>query len=395
MKKVAAFLIALALTAGTVTGLHFYASKSLNFHNPQFGYWTAEQKFQAPKAIKDNLDENTLVVMGSSELEHGKKTPYHPKNLFKNNRFRMMLIGAGHYQSLSHAITLAAIEPGMENRKAVLLVSPQWFRKSGIEPGAFASRFSESAYLDMLNNPKLSNDTKQYIKERTMLLLSADRPTQKRVESYDLLSTGWNGNVLEKIRFSIYKSFLDEKQSQSVLMLAGMKGIAHCSTDLGRDDDTEPDWNAYRKQAEADAKKVSGNNEFQISDKYFDWKVKPQLQKRKGSSLHSSYTDSPEYEDLKCFLNVCKDLDIEPMLVLLPVNGKWYDYTRFPKHDLEQFYANVREIANGYEGTQVADYSSDYYTDYCMEDTIHIGWKGWVNVDEALYNFGRQDKISS
>ncbi|MFR9062697.1 MAG: D-alanyl-lipoteichoic acid biosynthesis protein DltD [[Clostridium] scindens] len=46
------------------------------------------------------------------------------QNMFKGNVFQPMLLGAGHYQSLSHAITLAAIEPAMENRKVVLLVSP-------------------------------------------------------------------------------------------------------------------------------------------------------------------------------------------------------------------------------------------------------------------------------
>lgn len=387
MKKVAAFLLALVLTLGTVVGLHVYASKSLDFHNPKFGYWTSSKKFQAPDAIKANLDKNTLVVLGSSELEHGKTTPYHPQNMFKNNKLHMMLIGAGHYQCLSHAITLAAIEPGMQKRKVVLLVSPQWFRKPGVVPKAFSSRFSESAYIDMLENPKLSTDTKEYISRRADKLLSADKPTQKRIEDYNNLFLKKEGSALDKLRFRLHTQFLREKESQSILLAAKTHGFD--TRDKTPVHDTVPDWNAYMKQAAADGKKHASNNRFQISNKYYDWKVKPQLKKRKGSSRNSSYSVSPEYDDLKCFLNVCKDLDIEPMLVLLPVNGRWYDYTQFPKKDLQDFYTKVHDIAADYPGTKVVDYSSDYYTDYFMEDTIHIGWKGWVTLDEALYKFGK------
>lgn len=393
MKKVMAFLVALVLAAGTITGLHFHASKSLNFQNSRFGYWTADQKFQAPEVIRQNLDSDTLVVMGSSELKHGKKTPYHPKNVFKDNQLHMMLIGAGHYQCLSHAITLAAIEPGMQKRKVVLLVSPQWFRKSGIEPAAFASRFSESSYIDMLQNPKLSEKTKSYISQRAENLLDADRATQKRIIAYDSLLLRKTAGPLEELRFRLYRSFLNEKQKQSILMLAEAKGLA--SPFKGTYKTKAPDWSALESQAIKDAQKAASHNEFQISDKYYEWKVKPQLEQRKGSSRNSSYASSPEYDDLKCFLNVCKDLDIEPMLVLLPVNGRWYDYTQFPKDDLDQFYKNVHNIADACPGTQVVDYSKDYYTDHFMEDTIHIGWKGWVKVDEALYQFGMQNKGTS
>lgn len=387
MKKVAAFLIALVLTAGTAFGFHLYTLKNLDFHNPKFGYWTSSKKFQAPDVMKANLNKNTLVVLGSSELEHGKNTPYHPQNIFKDNELNMMLIGAGHYQCLSHAITLAAIEPGMKKRKAVLLVSPQWFRKPGVVPKAFSSRFSESAYIDMMMNPKLSKETKKYISHRSDKLLSADKPTQKRIENYNNLLLNNKGDAVDKLKFSLYRRFLKEKENQSIMLSARANGFA--SKDNSVLKDTEPDWDTYMKQAAIDGKKHASNNKFQISDKYFDWKVKPQLEKRKGSSKDSSYAHSPEYDDLRCFLKVCKDLDIKPMLVLLPVNGRWYDYTQFPKKDLQEFYSKVNNIAKEYPGTKVVDYSSKYYTDYFMEDTIHIGWKGWVTLDEALYKFGK------
>ena len=95
MKKIAAFLIALVMAGATIWGMPVYSSGKMGFHSPDFGYWTAEQKFQSPEVIKSNLNENSLVIMASSELEHGKGTPYHPQKMFKGNIFQPMLIRAG------------------------------------------------------------------------------------------------------------------------------------------------------------------------------------------------------------------------------------------------------------------------------------------------------------
>ena len=388
MKKVTAFITALVLVGLTVFGLHILAGKGLNFKNPKFDYWTAAEKYQAPAVIRSNMDKDTLLVLASSELEHGKNTAYHPQQVFAGNQFKTMLIGAGHYQSLYHAITVAALEPGMEKRKVALLVSPQWFRKGGIEPGAFASRFSESSFLDMMENPKLSDETKQEITDRAINLLSTDKATQKRMESYKNLVLEKKGNPLTSLSYKINQTFLNEKQKQGILTQAYLSGIKHQKSE--KSVEKEPDWENLKTEAVEDAKKATSNNPFQISNRYFNKKIKSQLEKRKGSSKNSSYSVSPEYEDLRCFLKVCKELDIEPMLVLLPVNGKWYDYTQFPKDNLSQFYKNVHEIAGEYEGVQVVDFSEDSNTDYFMEDTIHIGWKGWVSIDEVLYKFGSE-----
>ena len=47
----------------------------------------------------------------------------------------------------------------------------------------------------------------------------------------------------------------------------------------------------------------------------------------KNSHTLDSFASSPEYGDLECFLKICKAENIKPMLIVLPVNGYWYDYT--------------------------------------------------------------------
>ena len=111
--------------------------------------------------------------------------------------------------------------------------------------------------------------------------------------------------------------------------------------------------------------------------------------------MSSSYLESPEYKDLKCFLDVCEDLEIEPMIVLLPVNGKWYDYTKFPKDGLAAYYSKVSDTVKEYQDAKLVDLSAISDQDYYLEDTIHIGWKGWVKLDEIIYQFGGKDQGTS
>ena len=89
---------------------------------------------------------------------------------------------------------------------------------------------------------------------------------------------------------------------------------------------------------------------------------------------------------MQLFLDICKDLKIEPLLISVPVNGRWYDYTGFSKEDRNQYYQNIRDIASK-NNVELADFSDKEYELYFLKDIMHLGWKGWVYLDEAIYNF--------
>lgn len=391
MKKIGAFLVALLLFSGTVLGLHWAALGALDFNNPKFGSWISDKKFQFSDAVAANLKSNSLVVFGSSEFGHGRNTPYHPMNLLAHQNFQLMLMGAGYYQSLSHATELSAIAPYMDMKKAVLILSPQWFRSQGVKPAAYASRFSEWNYIRMLENTSISEETKKYIASRTDQLLKADPPARKRVEIYDRALLYHNATEMEKGWFAMYRSFLKERDSLGLLATAKAAGITHDKTEnkdayTGLLKGIAPDWAQYEKQAALDAKKQTSSNPFGMKNSFYKLHVKPKLAKKKNSSLHGRYDRSPEFDDLKCFLQVCKEEGIEPLLVLVPVNGPWYDYTGFPKENRQAYYQRIRELAKE-EDVKLADFSGEEYAPYFFEDNVHLGWEGWVAVDESIYKF--------
>lgn len=388
VSKVAAFLLALLLFLLTAAACHFYVRGRVAVNNPSFSTWPLEEKGTSFVGITENMNEATFPVFGSSEFQHGKETAFHPINVFSGNRFQPMLIGAGYYQSLSHAITLAAIEPSISHRKAVLLLSPQWFRKPGVIDQAFTSRFSEILYARMLQNENLSDAVKEYISSRTMSLLAIDPTTQEHVTLHDKVLWKNEGTSLENAKEKIWLSFLEEKDYFNIAMRMTAAGIKK-GTGL-RAEDSVPDWTALLLEAEQLGEQEN-QNEFFIDDESYE-KLLPVLPDKKGMNhdAKTGYQNSPEYDDLRCFLTVCQDLGIEPMLVIVPVNGYYYDYTEFPREARQGYYEKIRGVADEF-GVKTADFSGEEFTKYFFEDRVHIGKKGWVTINESIYNFYREN----
>ena len=147
-----------------------------------------------------------------------------------------------------------------------------------------------------------------------------------------------------------------------------------------------PDWAALEAQADADGAKANTTNQFGMNDDFYFLYKNTMLKSKKDSMKQADYTQSPEYGDLICFLNVCRDLGIRPLLVSLPVNGPWYDYMGFPQQNRQAYYQKIRDIAAEY-GAELADLSTEEYTPHFFEDNTHIAWKGWVKLNESLYRF--------
>ena len=75
------------------------------------------------------------------------------------------------------------------------------------------------------------------------------------------------------------------------------------------------------------------------------------------------------------------------LFVIPPVNAKWEKFTGL---DMQMYYRSVNKIKfqlreQGFNN--VLDLSHDGGKTSFMEDTIHIGWAGWVKFDRASNSF--------
>lgn len=385
MKRTASLIIALVLFIVTCFGMNFYCNGVISEKKEEITYYNADFRNFSKEALEKVFEPNSIPVFGSSELSASDEVAY-PPSLFScgNSDFNMVLIGRGSMQSLHHAISLGAVSDVIPKKKVVLILSPQWFTDSHLSSEAYASRFSERMYSEFLKNSQISYATKEKVTERVKSLLVSDPKQLERVSKYEKVYMKYSVNPILQTEVRIHDSFMDLRQKYTLSMEI---------KDLQLIDKTQEtvkvesiNFDALMKKAVEVGEEACTNNNFYIYDEYYDTYIREVEESNKGASAGSSYLVSPEYDDLRLFLDVCRETGIEPLIVSIPVNGRWYDWTGFPKENREGYYQNIRDICTEYE-VELADFSNKEYEEYFLKDVMHLGWKGWVYLDEAVYKF--------
>lgn len=394
MKRIAAFFTAFALLILTAAGVHFFTDGNMDLNNREFGTWINSYKDMSYNALSQNMNDETMLVMGSSEFHHGVRGMFHPKAVFRDRDIDIMCLGAAYSQSLCHAVALGAMEPLLKNRKVVLILSPSWFTGQGVKPEAFSVRFSQSNYDAMMKNENLSDELKMRIAEKTEKYLVKDDKKRKAAELCRRINLEGSERFTEEAMYRIERIFDSERNNVTVLTALFSSEIKR-NREVGEpgSEIDENFWEKMMNKAENYAEKRTTNNEFFMIDSRFNKSIKPVLGSSKNSNIGRSYGKSREYEDLEIFLEVCRETGIEPLILIQPVNGYWYDYTGFPKEGREAMRENVTRMAEKY-GYKVADFFDEAYTPYFFEDAVHPGAKGWIMIDEAIYSFYHENQES-
>lgn len=229
---------------------------------------------------------------------------------------------------------------------------------------------------------------KANIANRVKSLLEEDAEQLRRVEKYEEIYLKDSLNPISYIELKVYDIFMDYKQR--FLCRKDLAGIAKNTTGDQNGSSKcivgDVDFDKLLHKAEQAGEQACTNNGLYIYDEYFDTYIKDNLEAYKDSSVEANYSVSPEYDDLRLFLDVCRETGIEPLIVNIPVNGRWYDWTEFSKEDREVYYKNVCSICSEYQ-VEMADFSDKEYEEYFLKDIMRLGWKGWVYLDESVYQF--------
>lgn len=338
------------------------------------------------------LDVTSLYVMGSSEF--GVPVDQNPSRLLpaKVTDFDMYLSGRGFQQSLYHALELAAVAPSLRTRKVALIVSPQWFAQhDGIAEGAFRSVFSYSAWDEMLANASLSPAVRSRLVTRVGELMSelcsARAPCSGNVAqaAKDIVDIPYD---MLDVRLGVLKESYDAKKERSRFQYTGPYVQRGSSM-------AQFDWAAAAAQADTQAT-ASIANPFGMQQDYYRRRIEPYLEPLRGHEATVQYTDSREYDDLDLFLEVAHDLGLDVMLVALPVNGLWSDHTGLPMIERTAYADKVRRVADNewrvdsrHPPLTFVDLTPKMYEPYYFFDTLHLGWRGWLDVTQICWRFAQ------
>lgn len=390
MKKILAFLTAFVMFIIAVVGFHNILSGDLKMNNRKFGTWYNNYKDLSFNALSQNMHEDTMPVFGSSEFRHGRRTPFHPSRVFKDSDASLMTIGGPFNQCLNHAITLGALSKQIKKKKVVLLISMTWFYKKGISKSKYALRFSEGNYMALMENPNISKDIKKYIAKRSESLLTEDLDKLRCASRTDDIYVRDSKSALKKKFYDFRKSYVNDKDllvMQSIMKKYKIKRNSKYPK-LPKNA-TAPAWADLIMQARSIPRRAM-NNPYDIDSRFWNRQIKSVYERQKGKLKDEDFSESPEFEDLEVFLKICNEAGIKPMLITLPVNGRWYDYTGLDAKKRAKFNQKINELGEIYHAN-VVDFSKYDYKPNIMKDTVHPRGEGWVRINEAIYKFYKQN----
>ena len=390
MIRLKAFLISIVLVLITLVILNkTYIKKIEDYYkvnDNSVRYSTAYEKYKSKDIITENITPNTLVLLGSSELTATINESYHPNKIFNYEDFNIMQIGTGYSQNIIQASTLGSIEGAMKNRKVAIVESVQWFAKGGLQNDAFLNKASQEHIYNTMTNNKISKKTKEKLINRVIELTSNNKGQNdiyKKYKEYFIENKGSfiDGEIL-KMDSYIY-SFKNKTQFYS------NKG----KTDYPLSGQNTPnyDWDSLTNDFVEEVKKTTNNNDYAVDNKYYNTYLAKNYSTFRDSNKGISYLESPEYIDYEIFLDVAKELGMKVEVIIFPVNGKWNDYTGVSKEMREQAYRNIEEMAKKYDNVKVLNYGNREYDDYFLFDVMHVGVKGWMEVERELYKFAKQN----
>lgn len=339
------------------------------------------------------LKSNDLMIFGSSEL--GTAVAQNPKNIFPNKLmpFNGNVIGKAHYQDLIHSINIGGLDEGIKDAKVVYIVSIQWFisdtNENDLNKDGFASNFSDLKYYNYIHNDKISDEDKVETSQRVAHLLKA-YPTKNqdyiyaRLNASDKLSVKALKTVMEPYYFLRNKFLTMKDKYKSIEVVQYVKGKSLKPRDLS--------WKDENIKAEIQAKEASKNNDLYISDAYYEKYLRGKMDKLKDTNKNVNLNGSKEWDDFKLFLDTCKQTGVKPYIVIMPVNGQYYDHTGLTKDQRFEFYNKIEKMSSEYGFTSL-NLKDKEYEPYFMMDVMHLGWKGWIHIDEKIANhFSKNEK---
>lgn len=390
MKKLIYFIIPLVVGGIFLFGLNKFLDSKIDYMlkekdlKPIMNDSLSNTKDKGTIANNHFLHKKDIMMLGSSELSHSTKQ--HPTYYFNTNRSEneVITIGRAYAQSLQDAAVLGSFDPSIDNKKVVLLVSMQWFMdEEGVTPHHYQTRFSPTQFYAFLNNSDISKENKIKFANRSSKLLVGSEEYKPEAVYAKLYSSNSFVSKVEKVLLSPYF------QLRKGTVALKEKGMLY--EELVTLPDKKPpvqgkpiNWEKEMEQAIEDAKKRVGKNNLSIDKIYYKKNFGKNLDKVKGKYKDVNLLDSKEFDDYQLTLDVCKDLGIKPVIVIIPGMDKFYNVTGILKDERYEFYDKVSKLAKE-QGFDVIDLREKETEKYYLRDVMHLGTKGWVDVCERLF----------
>ncbi len=345
----------------------------------------------ATNVLRGNAIKNKAIgskeyvpFFGSSELS--RISPFHPTVLSDkyNRNYRPFLLGAPGTQSLTQALMMQSMGTNLAHKKVIFIISPQWFVKDGVTNDYFNAYYSELQTYQWVSDLEKITDADRYLAERLL-----DFPKVKEDKRLDralkAIISGELPSSSDKQYINLMLNMFSREDE-----LFGKIGMVSKDKAIKKAEKRLPDtYNAKEldQLAAEIGQKSTNNNAFEISNQFYNKRVKKKLKTLENSQKDWDYRFSPEFSDLQLVLSQLAQDNAEVLFIIPPVNKHWTDFTGLSQEMLQGFAKKVKYQLTSQGFTNIADFTKECDTQYFMADTIHLGWRGWLAVDQRIQPF--------
>ena len=330
-----------------------------------------------------NKEHRFVPFFGSSEWL--RFDALHPAVLAEkyDRNYRPYFIGQRGAASLNQYLGMQQMLPELKNGTAVYVLSPQWFTKKGYNSAAFQQFFNNDQLSSFLNQNEVDENS-EYAAKRILEM----KPEIAMKSQLSKVAKGQELNTFDKT----YVQFLAELNKREDALFSPFAAPNNANYDKKvlpylKELPDEFSYEALDQVAVRDAEEHTKSNSFGIDDRFYKKRLSKKIGKLKGFQEHLSYEVSQEYGDLQLVLNQFAKSKTNVIFVIPPVNSKWMAYTGLNQEMYDATVLKIRYQLESQGFTNIADFSKDGDQPYFMQDTIHMGWKGWVAFDKAVDPF--------
>ncbi|MBM7616594.1 D-alanine transfer protein [Weissella uvarum] len=330
-------------------------------------------------------DPNHRFVPFFGSSEWTRTDSMHPAVLADryHRGYRPFLLGQKGATSLTHYFAMQQMLPEIQHRQAVFVISPQWFvpdNKSTLKQ-SFPIYYSNAQGLDFLKHQR-GTEVDRYAAKRFLKTMpsSSIKGMMQKVADGQPLSNWDRKRINLQLSMNNHEDafFSDWKMSKNYenRIVANSKHLPK----------------TYNRQklseiANKNATAKTDNNDFGINNTFYMKRFKGNPARFKNTQKHFSYEQSQEYNDFQLVLEQFAASDTNVMFVIPPVNEKWSRYTGLSQSMYQKSVAKMKYQLHSQGFNNVADLSRDGGKKHFMQDTIHLGWQGWLAFDDHVAPF--------
>lgn len=325
-------------------------------------------------------EDQTIVLLGSSELDPNFSRHFIPTNFFPQTHLsRVVSFGRAGFDTLGMYGLLDTLRPHLNTgSRLVIVLSPAWFRITDLWPRTFNEDFNDTVLLQLYLNDDPRSVFHDYLSGH-QLEFNYMTPTQKMFLGDPSGMLDWNlpGFVVRTLNARAYAQ--REKLDMGLASLAKPVDPGHYDAGNG----SALPWDEYEARARQMELRAMAGNDMWVRNKYY------RLYAKRRAAGYTHYflrhmNPEPEMNGLKLLLQLLKTSKVHALFVMQPVNSRIYD-------DLTVFDSIDARIAG-----LCREYNMDYLDMYAaplepgvLGDGQHLGELGWERVDREITRYFR------